>query len=171
MHGNDAINDRGYTVMRRILIAFLTALGVCVVASFIFAVVAHIDGTSRLIYPLGALVVVPVPVMLVLLFFLMRQGLSAEPAGDAAGGEMQMEAEVAAAVARSFPIADRAPALMILASYGARPHESERARVRLAIVRLGVGDLDRLRYFTDQAKQDYRDVLAWDAEPSATSSD
>lgn len=156
--------------MRRLLIAFLTALGVCVVASFVFAVVAHIDGTSRLIYPLGALVVVPVPVMLVLLFFLIRQGLSGEPASDAADGEMQMEAEVATTVARSFPIADRTEALMILASSGAGLPEPERTCVRLAILRLSDGDLSRLRYFTDQAKQDYRDVLAWDAEPSATDS-
>lgn len=153
--------------MRRLLTAFLAALGICIVASFVFAVVAHIDGTSRLIYPLGALVVVPIPVMLVLLFFLMRHSLNAEPTGAAASREARIEAAVVAAVARSFPVADRTEALTILASSGGGLAEPERTDVRLAILRLSDGDLGRLRYFTDQATQDHRDVLMWDAETPA----
>lgn len=150
--------------MRRLLIAFLTALGICVVASFVIAIVARIDGTSSLIYPLGALVVVPIPVMLVLLFFLMRRVLSDEPTDHLPEMNTRIEAAVIAAVAQSFPREDRTEALIALSAYGTGPREAERTRVRQAIVRLSDGDLARLRYFTDQAKQEYRDVLAWDTE-------
>ncbi|GEM_PF-4571530 len=150
--------------MRRLATAFLTSLGVCLIASFIIAIVAHMDGSSRLIYPLGALVVVPIPVMLVLLYFLMRRVLGDDAAANPAGRGGQIEADVAAAAADAFPAETRAEALAILFAYGAGPDEPERMRVRLAILRLSGGDLDRLHYFTDQAKQEYRDVLAWDAE-------
>jgi hypothetical protein len=166
VHGKDAINDRGHTLMRRLLIAFLTALGICVVASIIIAIVAHIDGTSWLIYPLGALVVVPIPVMLVLLFFVMRRALSDEAARDPMVAAGQIEAAIVAMVARSFSDGERAAALAILGTYGTSPHEPDRTRVQQAILRLSDGDLDRLQYFTNQAKQEYRDVLAWDAEAS-----
>jgi hypothetical protein len=157
--------------MRRLLTAFLISLGICLVASFIIAVVAHIDGTSRLIYPLGALVVVPIPVMMVLLFFLMQRGLRDEPGGEVAPTAGPITAGVAAAVAHFFPTEDRVTALTILAGYGDEPDEAEPARVQHAIIRLSGGDLDRLRYYTNQAKQEYRDVLAWDAETSATHHD
>ena len=153
--------------MRRLAIAFLTALGVCLIASFVIGIVAHIDGTSWLIYPLGALVVVPIPVMLVLLYFLIRRAFSDEAAGDSIGMGGPIAAEVVAAVARSFPAEARAEALAILSAYGAGPDEPEGTRVRLAIIRLSDGSLNRLRYFTDQARQEYRDVLAWDAEIAA----
>ena len=89
--------------MRRLLTAFLTSLGVCLVASFIIAIVAHIDGTSRLIYPLGALVVVPIPVMLILLFFLMQRGLRDEPGGELTDTAGPIAAEIAVAVAHGIP--------------------------------------------------------------------
>ncbi len=149
--------------MRRLMTTFLTMLGVCLIASFVIGIVAHIDGTSWLIYPLGALVVVPIPVMLVLLYFLMRRAFSNEGAGDTVGTGGQIAADVVAA-AYSFPADERAEALAILSAYGAGPDEPERTRVRLAIIRLSEGSLNRLQYFTDQAKQEYRDVLAWDAE-------
>ncbi len=164
LHGDQTIHERGTTLMRRLATAFLTMLGVCLIASFIIGIVAHIDGTSWLIYPLGALVVLPIPVMLVLLYFLMRSAFSDEGAGDAVGMGGKITADVVAAVARSFPAEERAEALAILCAYGAGPDEPERTRVRLAIVRLSDGSLSRLQYFTDQAKQEYRDVLAWDAE-------
>lgn len=150
--------------MRRLTTAFLASLGVCLVASFIIAIVAHIDGSSWLIYPLGALVVVPIPVMLVLLFFLMRRGLRDEAASNPVGAGGKIEAVVVAAVARSFPATERAEALAILSTYGVGPDEPENTRVRMAVIHLSDGDLDRLQYFTDQAKEGYRDVLAWDAE-------
>ncbi|MGI8688730.1 MAG: hypothetical protein ACR2M3_09135 [Thermomicrobiales bacterium] len=144
--------------------AFLTMLGVCLIASFVIGIVAHIDGTSWLIYPLGALVVAPIPVMLVILYFLMRRALGDEATGDLVGMGGPIAAEVVAAVAHSFPAEERAEALAILSAYGAGPDEPERTRVRLAIIRLSDGSLTRLRYFTDQAKQEYRDVLAWGAD-------
>ncbi|HEY8292872.1 MAG TPA: hypothetical protein VIG44_10310 [Thermomicrobiales bacterium] len=150
--------------MRRLTIAFLTSLGICLLASFVIAIVAHSDGGSWLIYPLGALVVVPIPTMLVLLYFLMRRVLGDEEAGDSVGAGGQIEAAVSAAVARSFPAEERAEALAILSAYGIGPDEPECTRVRLAIIRLSDGNLPRLQYFTDQAKQEYRDVLTWAAE-------
>jgi hypothetical protein len=166
VHGDQTISTKGRALMRRLFFAFLVSLGVCLVASFIIAIVAHIDGGSRLIYPLGVLVVVPIPVMLVLLYVLMRRALNDEGAGDPLRAGGRLEAAVVAAVARTFPADERAEALAILSTYGVGPDEPERTRVRLAIIRLG-GDLDRLRYFTDQAKQEYRDILAWDAETAA----
>ncbi len=153
--------------MRRLTTAFLTMLGVCLLASFVIGIVAHIDGTSWLIYPLGALVVVPIPVMLVLLYFLMRRALSNEGGDDPVGMGGPIAAEVVAAVACSLPAEERAEALAILSAYGAGSDEPERTRVHLAIIHLSDGSLDRLQYFTDQAKQEYRDVLAWDAEIAA----
>lgn len=170
MQHDGAIHDvhpSGRGPLRRLLVAFLVALGVCVVASFAFAVVAHVDSASPLIAPLGALVIVPIPVMLVLLFFLMRRGLRDESGGSLDGSTGPIAAEVAAAVARAFPAEDRAAALITLSDYGEGPDEPEATRVHLAIVRLSGGDLDRLRYYTRQAKQEYRDVLAWDADVPA----
>ncbi len=153
--------------MRRLTTAFLTMLGVCLLASFVIGIVAHIDDTSWLIYPLGALIVVPIPVMLVLLYFLMRRAFSDEATGDAVGMGGPIAAAVVTAVAHSFPVEERAEALAILSTYGAGPDEPDRTRVRLAIIHLSDGSLSRLQYFTDQAKQEYRDVLTWDAEIAA----
>ena len=150
--------------MRRLATAFLVNLGLCLLASFVIGIVAHIDGSSWLIYPLGALIVVPIPVMLVLLYFLVQRALSDDAAADAVGMGGKIEAAVIAAVAHSFPADERAEALAILSAYGAGPDEREQTRVRLAIIRLSEGKLRRLQYFTDQAKEDYRDVLAWDTE-------
>ncbi|MDQ6905713.1 MAG: hypothetical protein M3176_02690 [Chloroflexota bacterium] len=164
LHGSRTIYNGGDTLMRRLTTAFLASLGVCLVASFIIAIVAHINGGSWLIYPLGALVVVPIPVMLVLLFFLIRRGLRDEEAGNPVGTGGKIEVAVVAAVARSFPVPERAEALAILSAYGVGPDEPEHTRVRIAIIHLSDGNLDRLQYFTDQAKEGYRDVLVWDAE-------
>ncbi|MCA1667452.1 MAG: hypothetical protein LC793_08670 [Thermomicrobia bacterium] len=150
--------------MRRLFVAFFANFGICFIASFIIAIVAHIDGSSWVIYPLGALVVVPIPVMLVLLYFLIQRALADDPAGNALRRSGPVDAAVVAAAARSFPAADRAEALAILAAYGVGPDEPERTRVQLAIIHLSDGSLKRLQYFTDQAKQEYRDILSWDAE-------
>ena len=163
-YGRCATDNRDGTLMRRLATAFLANLGLCLLASFVIGIVAHIDGSSWLIYPLGALVVVPIPVMLVILYFLIQRALADDAAGDLVGTGGKIEADVVAAVAQSFPADDRAEALAILSAYGAGPDEPEETRVRLAIVRLSNGNLDRLQYFTDQAKEGYRDVLIWDAE-------
>jgi len=72
---------------------------------------------------------------------------------------------VIAAVRALFPSAKASAILSLLDEYGAKPHERERHRVQLAIVTLSEGDEDKLRYFLDVAKQDYRDVLFWSEHP------
>jgi len=44
--------------------------------------------------------------------------------------------------------------------YGAESHEREADRVKLAILRISAGDMDKLTYWVKIAKVDYRDVLA-----------
>ncbi len=61
--------------------------------------------------------------------------------------------------------AARESALTILAEYGVAQHEREIPRVRLAILRLSAGQLDRVREFVGFAKRDYRDVLMWAEYP------
>jgi hypothetical protein len=51
-------------------------------------------------------------------------------------------------------------------AYGSAPHERERQRVQLAIIRLSEGDEAKLGYFLSVAKQDYRDVLFWHDNPA-----
>ena len=62
----------------------------------------------------------------------------------------------------------RDKAFGILTSYGRECHEKEPARVRLAILKLSEGKLDKLEYYTGIARQDYRDVLAWAEYPRQT---
>jgi hypothetical protein len=72
-------------------------------------------------------------------------------------------ADIVAAVRAAFAERDPDRALGILDRYGSEPWERERERVQLAILELAAGDEDKLRYFTDIAKTDYRDVLDWQA--------
>jgi len=71
--------------------------------------------------------------------------------------------EVVAAVRASFPHGDAATILSILDLYGTEPYEREKERVQLAIVALSAGEEDKLLYFVQCAKTDYRDVLHWQA--------
>jgi hypothetical protein len=66
------------------------------------------------------------------------------------------DADIERKLSALFPPADREEAMRILAMYDSR----EPARVRLAILKLGGGDLRRLREQLDVALTDYRDVLA-----------
>ncbi len=70
---------------------------------------------------------------------------------------------VLAAVRASFPHNDAATILSVLDLYGTEPYEREKERVQLAIVALAAGDEDKLLYFVQCAKTDYRDVLHWHA--------
>jgi len=72
---------------------------------------------------------------------------------------------VQALVARLFKPEVRAEAADVLAQYGARAHEREEIRVRVAALKLREGSLDRLRDLMARAKRDYRDVLAWAEYP------
>lgn len=52
-----------------------------------------------------------------------------------------------------------------LAAYGVASHEREADRVRLAIVKLSNGDVEKALAMVAAAKQDYRDVLMWAEYP------
>jgi hypothetical protein len=60
---------------------------------------------------------------------------------------------------RDFAPAQAAEVLALLGTYGTEEWEREAPRVRVAILRLAAGDLDRLQQQLDYAKRDYRDVL------------
>jgi len=47
-----------------------------------------------------------------------------------------------------------------LDEFGVERHELEVDRVRLAILRISEGDMEKMRYWVKIAKADYRDVLA-----------
>ncbi len=60
---------------------------------------------------------------------------------------------------------ERRRAETALAEYGVAPHEREVPRVRLAILKLSQGQLERLPDLVAHAKRDYRDVLMWAEYP------
>jgi hypothetical protein len=68
-------------------------------------------------------------------------------------------------IARYWPEADAQEILALLDEYGAESHESGRARVQLAILKLSEGDRERLPELVSMAKRDYRDVLAYAEYP------
>lgn len=57
----------------------VTGLGICIavwlLASIVLFVVLHIDSNSWLVYPLGVLNIIPIPVALVFIFLLMKRAL------------------------------------------------------------------------------------------------
>jgi hypothetical protein len=55
----------------------------------------------------------------------------------------------------------RAEVIAVLESYGTEKYEQEPYRVRLAILKLAGTDLLEIQKTTEQAKQDFRDVLTW----------
>ncbi len=68
---------------------------------------------------------------------------------------------VLAKLHESFPDEKQAAdALALLDGYGCEPHERERERVQLALLRLSGGRIDTLRHDLETARCDYRDVLA-----------
>jgi hypothetical protein len=60
---------------------------------------------------------------------------------------------------REFPV-DAARILELLGEYGAKDWHREIDRVRLAVLKLAAGSIDRLRTALETANADYRDVLA-----------
>jgi hypothetical protein len=60
---------------------------------------------------------------------------------------------------RDYPAEQVDEVLALLRSYGVESWEVEVPRVRLALLRLGDGDMAKLRLHLDYAKRDYRDVL------------
>ncbi len=68
------------------------------------------------------------------------------------------DADVERVARREFT--DRADhVLTLLRTYGVEDWEREAPRVRVAILKLANGDMDRVRSELDVAKRDYRDVL------------
>ncbi len=61
--------------MRRLVWGFGITVGVEMLATALFFVIAHMDSSSWLIYPVGALTVIPLPVALVFIFFMMNRVL------------------------------------------------------------------------------------------------
>jgi len=70
------------------------------------------------------------------------------------------EADIDRIVRRDFQSSHIAEALAILAEYGTQPWHREPARVQLAALKLAEGTIEKLRAAIDQAKRDYREVLA-----------
>ena len=61
--------------------------------------------------------------------------------------------------------ADRQRAHDLLEGYGTEPYEREAPRVRLAVLKLCEGRLEKLPELIAAAKTDYRDVLMWAESP------
>lgn len=68
------------------------------------------------------------------------------------------QADVERVVRRDFPPERVAEVLAMLEEYGPVEYR-EPERVRLAVLKLAAGNLERLRYELEGAKCDYRDVL------------
>jgi len=81
---------------------------------------------------------------------------------------MDIETKLESKLESIFPnLGIRAEAIEILNSYGSESHEQEPTRIRLAILKL-IGQepsIAKLKEFTNTAKSDYRDVLAWAEYP------
>ena len=69
-------------------------------------------------------------------------------------------------IARLVPPDDREVVANLLAVYGRQPYEREPVRVRVALLKLSEGNVDRLRTLLADAQRDYRDVLAWAEYPA-----
>jgi len=67
-----------------------------------------------------------------------------------------------------FPGEDTSKIMGILDQYGVRPHEKERERVQLAILKLSGGEVEKLQEEVKVAKQDYRNVLIYAEYPLHT---
>lgn len=68
-------------------------------------------------------------------------------------------ADVERITRRDFPPEQVAEVLAILAEYGSEEWQREEDRVRLAVLKLANRNMKDLRYWIEQAKRDYRDVL------------
>ena len=69
-------------------------------------------------------------------------------------------ADVERIVRREFPPSQQDIALAMLREYGDEGSQRGAARVQLAVLKLANKNLKQLRYWVEQAKLDYRDVLS-----------
>jgi hypothetical protein len=75
---------------------------------------------------------------------------------------MNLDDTLQAKLLKLFPDPEnRRAADAALRRYGTESYENEPARVRLAVLKISGGDLDRIRSNVATAKQDYRDILAY----------
>ena len=75
-------------------------------------------------------------------------------------------ADVERIVRRDFPSEDFATVMALLDEYGTKPHDREKHRVHLAVLKLADGSADELLCEIQTAKVDYRDVLKGAEYPS-----
>ena len=73
--------------------------------------------------------------------------------------------EVLACIRAGFPANRWAHVEFLLSAYGTEPHERERERVQLAILKISDGSEEKVRQHVATAKTDYRDVLFWADRP------
>lgn len=74
--------------------------------------------------------------------------------------------DVGRVVRRDFPKVEHCEVLVVLDEYGVETGHRECYRVQLAALKLANGNLKRLKYAIEDAKRDYRDVLAPAEYPS-----
>ena len=75
--------------------------------------------------------------------------------------------DVERVVRREFSPADAPAAFVMLEEYGKKDGHRELARVRMAVLKLAGGSLERLKENLALADQDYRDVLSFAEYPRA----
>ena len=63
-------------------------------------------------------------------------------------------------VARDFPAAEVNGVLSLLETYGSESWHRETTRVRIAVLKLANGSIERLKAELEIANSDYRDILA-----------
>lgn len=82
------------------------------------------------------------------------------------GDEIEYTRELVMRKAKEvFPGEDTSKIIGILDQYGVKPHEKERERVQLAILKLSDGEMEKLQKEVGVAKKDYRDVLVYAEHP------
>lgn len=74
-------------------------------------------------------------------------------------------ADVERVVRRDFPPERVAEVIAMLNEYGSEGWQRETDRVRLAVLKLAAGNMEKVRQGIETAKQDYRDVLAYAEYP------
>jgi len=74
-------------------------------------------------------------------------------------------ADVERIVRRDFPSEQVAEVVAVLNEYGTESWQRETHRVRLAVLKLAAGNMEKLRQGIETAKKDYRDVLAYAEYP------
>lgn len=74
---------------------------------------------------------------------------------------MALSRRVREAVEHQVPTHDRESVSAHLARYAESDGAHEVERVLLGILKLSVGEVDRVAHFVDVARTDYRDILYW----------